>query len=145
MTALASLSAHPLVPWIWAAGVVHLAIAAANFALPRRLRVRENAARLSPILRQVLYVHWLYIGIVLLIFAALCLFFARELAGGSVLGRFLSGAMAGFWLLRIPLQLFYYDRETRRQNRALDAAYLAALAFLACVLTAAATGVVGVT
>jgi hypothetical protein len=140
MTALASLSAHPLVPWIWAAGVVHLAIAAANFALPQRLRVRENAARLSPILRQVLYVHWLYIGIVLLIFAALCLFFAEELAGGSVLGRFLSGAMAGFWLLRIPLQLFYYDRETRRQNRALDALYLLALTFLAGVFSAAALG-----
>lgn len=132
---------HPLVPWIWAAGVVHLAIVAANFALPRRLRVRENAARLSPILRQVLYVHWLYIVIVLLIFAALCLLFAPELAGASPLGRFLSGAIAAFWLLRIPLQLFYYDRDTRRKNRALDALYLLALIFLAGVFTAAALGV----
>ncbi|MGH9816810.1 MAG: hypothetical protein ACRD6I_12090 [Candidatus Acidiferrales bacterium] len=130
-----------LVPWIWAAGVLHLAIVAANFALPRRLRVRENAARLSPILRQVLYIHWLYIVIVLLIFAALCIFFAPELAAASPLGRFLSGAIAGFWLLRIPLQLFYYDRETRRQNRALDALYLAALIFLAGVFSASALGV----
>jgi len=135
------LHANPLVPWIWAAGVVHLAILAANFGLPGRLRVRENAARLTPILRQVLYVHWLYIGIVLVIFAALCLLFAPELAGASLLGRFLSGAMAAFWLLRIPLQLFYYDRETRRQNRALDALYLLALAFLSGVFTTAAMGI----
>lgn len=131
---------NPLVPWIWAAGVVHLAIVAANLALPRRLQVRENAARLSPILRQVLYVHWLYIAVVLLIFAALCIFFAPELAGASLLGRFLSGAIAAFWLMRIPLQLFYYDRETRRQNRALDALYLAALIFLSGVFSAAALG-----
>lgn len=135
-----TLHANPLVPWVWAAGVVHLAIVAANFALPRRLRVRENAARLTPILRQVLYIHWLYIVIVLLIFAGLCLLFGPELAGASPLGRFLSGAMAAFWLLRIPLQLFYYDRETRRQNGALDALYLLALTFLAGVFTAAALG-----
>ncbi len=140
MNAAHSFALASMVPWIWAAGIVHLAIAAANLALPRRLRVRENAARLSPILRQVLYVHWLYIAIVLLTFAALCLFFAAELAGGSRLGRFLSGAMAGFWLLRIPLQLFYYDRETRRQNRVLDALYLLALTFLAGVFSAAALG-----
>jgi hypothetical protein len=137
-----TLPANSLVPWIWAAGVVHLAIVAANFALLRRLQVRENAARLSPILRQVLYVHWLYIGIVLLIFAALCLLFAAELAGASPLGRFLSGAIAGFWLLRIPLQVFYYDRETRRKNRALDAMYLLALVFLAGVFAVAALGLV---
>ncbi|MGH9859940.1 MAG: hypothetical protein ACRD5F_07960 [Candidatus Acidiferrales bacterium] len=140
MTPLMSAAGNPLIVWIWAAGVVHLAIVAANFALPRRLQVRENAARLSPILRQVLYIHWLYIVIVLLIFAALCIFFAPELAGASPLGRFLSGAIAAFWLLRIPLQLFYYDRETRRQNRALDALYLVALIFLAGVFSASALG-----
>ena len=132
---------NPLVPWIWAAGVVHLSIAAANFALPKRLQVRENAARLSLILRQVLYVHWLYIVIVVLLFAALCLLFAPELAGASPLGRFLSGAMAAFWLLRIPLQLFYYDREARRRNRSLDMLYLLALVFLSGVFSAAALGV----
>jgi len=131
---------NALVPWIWAAGAVHLAIVAANFALPRRLRVQENAARLSPLLRQVLYVHWLYIVIVLLLFASLSFLFAADLAGGSPLGRFLSAAIALFWLLRIALQLFYYDREARRQSRLLDLLYLGALIFLSAVFGAAALG-----
>jgi cyanate permease len=75
-------------------------------------------------------VHWVYIVIVLGLFAALCFGFAPELAGGSGLGRFLSGFMAGFWLLRIVLQIFYYDREIRRENRGMDLLYVVALVAL---------------
>src|SRR5712692_2461885 len=100
-----------LIPLLWVAGGIHLGIGVANFALPRRLRYRENLSKVSPIIRQIFVVHSLYIVVVVLLFAALCLFFAPDLAGASRLGRFLSAAMAVFWLLRIPLQLFYYDGE----------------------------------
>jgi hypothetical protein len=83
-------------------------------------------------------VHWLYIVIVLGMFAALCFRFARELAGATAMGRFLSAFMAAFWLLRIGLQVFYYDREIRRQNRALDALYMVALVVLVAVFGVAA-------
>ena len=82
-----------------------------------RLRVRERLAGVPRFVRQIFYVHWVYIVIVLGLFAALCFGFAPELAGASGLGRFLSGFMAGFWLLRIVLQIFYYDRRDRRENR----------------------------
>lgn len=131
---------NALVPWIQVAGVMHLAVLAANFALPRRLAVRENVARMSPIIGQVFLVHWLYILIVLLLFAVLCLAFPGELAGESALGRFLSGFMAGFWLLRIVLQVLYYDRATRRANVGLDAAYLAAIGYFAVIFGLAAWG-----
>jgi len=118
---------------IWVAGGVHVAIIAANVPLPGRLRVRENLAGVPRFLRQVFYVHWIYIVIVLGLFAALCFGFARELAGATVLGRFLSGFIAGFWLLRIVLQLFYYDGELRRENRVLDTLYVIALVVLVAV------------
>jgi hypothetical protein len=89
-------------------------------------------------MRQIFYVHWLYIVIVLGMFAALCFGFARELAGASTMGRFLSAFMAAFWLLRIGLQLFYYDHEIRRQNRVLDALYLVSLVVLVLVFGTAA-------
>src|SRR6202158_1355733 len=98
---------------IWGAGVVHLGIIAANVPLPRRLRVRERLAGVPPFVRQIFYVHWGDIVIVLGVFAALCFRFAADLAGASTLGRFLSGFMAVFWLLRIGLQIFYYDRAVR--------------------------------
>lgn len=115
---------------IWVAGAIHAGIVLANIPLPGRLRVRENLAGVSPFLRQIFYVHWLYIVLVVGMFSALCFGFARELAGASSLGRFFSAFMAGFWLLRIFLQSFYYDREIRRVNRVLDSLYLASLVVL---------------
>ncbi len=127
---------------IWGAGVVHAGIIAANLPLPRRLRVRERLAGVPRFVRQIFYVHWIYIVIVLGMFAGLCFGFARELAGASALGRFLSGFMAAFWLLRIGLQIFYYDREIRRENRVLDSLYLGALSVLVVIFgTAAVTPV----
>ena len=115
---------------IWGAGAVHVGIIAANIPLPGRLRVREKMSGVPRFVRQIFYVHWIYIVIVLGLFAGLCFGFAPELAGASGLGRFLSGFMAGFWLLRILLQVFYYDREIRRENSGLDALYLGSLIVL---------------
>jgi heme O synthase-like polyprenyltransferase len=94
-------------------------------------------------LRQIVYVHWAYILIVVGLFAALCFGFAVELAGASGLGRFLSGFMAGFWLLRIALQVFYYDRELRRENRGMDTLYVVSLVVLVGILGMAALRPVG--
>jgi hypothetical protein len=123
---------------IWGAGLVHCGIVVANIPLPGRLRVRERLAGVPRFVRQIFYVHWVYIVIVVGMFAALCLGFARELAGASRLGHFLSGFIAAFWLLRILLQVFYYDSEMRRENRGLDALYLASLALMVGVFGVAA-------
>jgi hypothetical protein len=131
---------------IWAirgAGVVHVGIMAANAPLPGKLCVRERLAGVPRFIRQIFYVHWVYIVIVLGMFAALCFGFTRELAGASLLGRFLSGFMAAFWLLRIVLQIFYYDREIRRENRGLDMIYLGSLAVLVVIFGIAALGLRG--
>ncbi len=132
------MNAEWMVRAIWGAGAVHLGIIAANVPLPGRLRVRERLAGVPRFVRQIFYVHWLYIVIVLGMFAALCFGFARELAGATPMGRFLSAFMAAFWLLRICLQVFYYDREIRRQNRVLDALYMVALVVLVVVFGTAA-------
>jgi hypothetical protein len=127
---------------IWGAGAVHVGIIAANIPLPGRLQVRQKLAGVPRFVRQIFYVHWVYIVIVLGLFAALCFGFAPDLAGASALGRFLSGFMAGFWLLRIGLQVFYYDREIRRENRALDLLYLASLIVLVVIFGMAAISTV---
>jgi hypothetical protein len=131
---------RPSIPWLWVAGAIQLVIIAANFALPKKLRCRENLAKVSPMIREVFVVHWLYIVLVLGIFTTLCFWFAPELAGGSRLGRFLSLAMAIFWLLRVPIQLFFYDPEIRRQNRLADVVFLLTFSYLGIVFGAAALG-----
>jgi hypothetical protein len=117
------MSAAIAVRLIWAAGTIHSGIVLANIPLPSRLRVREHLAAVPRFMRQIFCVHWLYIVVVVGFFSALCFAFARELAGASSLGRFLSGFMAAFWLSRLLLQWFYYDGQIRRANRVLDALY----------------------
>jgi hypothetical protein len=122
---------------VWTAGAVQLALIIGNVFLARKLNVRDDLLRVPGILRQIFVVHWLYIVFVLFCFTGLCFFFAPELAGASGLGRFLSAALAAFWLLRIPLQFFYYDPGLRRRHRVGDAAYLAAISYLAAVFSLA--------
>ena len=75
---------------LWLAGLVQILIAAANIFLPRKLHYRENLGRVAPIIRQIFVVHSVYIVGVLLLFAALTLGFAPELASRHGLGRFLA-------------------------------------------------------
>ena len=87
-----------------------------NFAAPRRRGYAEGLAA--------------YIVLVLLGFAALCLFFAPELAAGRGLGRFMSVFLAVFWLPQPLVQLLYYDPALRRRHRLLDVGFLVLFSYL---------------
>ena len=132
------MKAYDLVLWLWVAGAIQLAIVLANALLPAKLNVHAGMASVPRFLRQVFVVHWIYIVLTVSLFSLLCFFFARDLAGGSRLGRFLCSAMGVFWGLRLPLQLFYYDAELRRRNRVLDLAYSLAMVALIAIFGAAA-------
>src|ERR1700746_716541 len=121
---------RPFLWYLWLAGAVQMVILLANIPLPKKLRCRENLARVSPMIRAVFIVHWAYIVLVLGIFIALCFGFASDLAGGSRLGRFLSTAMAIFWLARVPVQLFFYDPETGRPPRGCGVCFFGGFSFL---------------
>jgi hypothetical protein len=131
-----------LIPWVWAAGVLQLVIIGANFVLPKKLQCRENLARVSAMIRTVFVVHWVYIVLVLGIFTSLSFWFAPELTGASRLGRYLSAVIAVFWLLRVPIQLFFYDPEIRKQNRMGDVIFLLAFSYLGVLFSIAALGIV---
>lgn len=129
-----------MIACLWAAGAVQVAIIAGNFLLPGKLRCRENLSPVPPIIRQVFAVHWAYVVLVVAAFASLCFWFPHEVAGSDRLGRFLAAFMAAFWLLRIPLQLFFYDRRVRREHRLGDVSFLLAASYLGLVFTLAALG-----
>ena len=73
------MTSEMMVRAIWGAGLVHVGIILANIPLPGRLRVRERLAGVPRFVRQIFYVHWIYIVIVVGLFASLCFGFAREL------------------------------------------------------------------
>lgn len=122
----------------WLAGTIQLGIVLANAWLPGKLRTREGLGSAPLFLRQIFYVHWVYIVLVVGLFSGLCFLFPADLAGGSPLGRFLSAFLAIFWLLRVLLQWFYYDKAGRKGLGALDGLYLGCLLVLVAVFGLAA-------
>lgn len=118
---------------VFVGGGIQAAIVLANVPLPRRLQVRKHLSGVPHFLRQIFYVHWLYIVIIVALFSVLSFAFAAELTGTTRLGTFLSASMALFWLLRMALQWFYYDAEVRRQERVLDLLYGLALIVLVAI------------
>ena len=131
-----------LVPYIWVAGSVHLLLFISGFFLPRKLQFQENLSRVAPIIRQIFVVHSVYISTLLLFLGILCLLFAPELAGGSMLGKFFSGYLAVFWGARILIQLFYYDPELKKENPFANVVFLLAFIFLSGVFTISVLGIV---
>lgn len=119
-------------------GVVHLIILGANIMLPGILDFKSELNKVTPIVRQIFVVHHAYIMLILALFAALCLGFPEELAGASRLGTFLCGFMAIFWLLRLPIQFYFYDEEVKRLHPVGHWAFSFALASIAAVLSIAA-------
>lgn len=131
---------NSLIPFIWPAGAVQLVLVAGNFSIRARIHYQDNAARMSLIMQQISIVHWVYIAGFLLAFSGLCFFFAPQLVGSSPLGRFLSTTLAIFWLSRCAVQLFYFDKALRRQNRVADVMFLFGFVYMGAVFTAAALG-----
>lgn len=105
-------------------GVLLLLLAAAHAFFPRRFRWREELARLSLLNRQIFVVHCLFIVLVLVMFAALCLFYTDALLRPEPLARAVLGGMAVFWTLRLFVQFFVYDRTLWLGNRLNSGAHL---------------------
>jgi alginate O-acetyltransferase complex protein AlgI len=129
-----------LVPWIWAAGALHLLVASANFFAARKLRFADNLRRLTPIVRDVFIVQNVFIVLLLAAIALLCFVFAGDLAGPTTLGRCLSAFLALFWGLRLLIQLFFYNAESKRQYPVVNAVLLMMFIYLCGVFTFAALG-----
>lgn len=122
-----------------AAGWLQLSMAALNFALPKLFNYRENLPRLSPIVRQIFVVHSVYIFLVLVIFGLLCVLYPVEMISGQPMARFLNLSLAIFWLLRLGIQLLYYDAETLSHHPKAAAALTLSVVYLASIFGFLAT------
>lgn len=129
---------NPIIPFLWAAGVLHVLLVVANFWLPRMIRLHENLERLDGFVRELFLVQNAYIRLVLLAFAGLCFLFASDLSGATALGQACSGFMAFFWGARVLVQLFFYDRALKRQHPVFNLTFLGAFIYLASTFTLAA-------
>jgi cation transport ATPase len=98
-------------------GVSQIALALAHTTFTRRFNWKEETARLSPLNRQIFYVHTVFLCVVLTLFGLLSLFCANELLAPSRLAAFVLAGLTFFWTLRWLFQFFVYDSRLWKGNR----------------------------
>jgi hypothetical protein len=121
------------------AGILLLLIASSSFFTPRILDYKVNMEKVAPTVREIFYIHNLYVSLFVLAFAVLCLVYPREMIGTGI-GRFLCAFLAGAWSLRLLLQVFYHNKEIKRAWPAMNVVYSLTFLYLGVVFAAAAAG-----
>ena len=121
------------------AGFTQLAIAASSLMIPRMLAWREETAKLKPLTRQVFWTYAVYIWTTNVAFGLLSLLSPKSLLDGSFLARAVCGFIALYWLGRVAVQFFVFDRSITVQPlfRVAEGLYLAAFVYLGIAYTIA--------
>jgi hypothetical protein len=97
-----------LATFILLGGVLHFGILIASSLVPQVLDWRKDLASLSPVTRQLVWVHGGFIVLTIIGFGVLSVVFHATLADGSVLARGVCGFIALFWAARFALQFFLF-------------------------------------
>src|SRR6476619_3910207 len=91
-------------------GVLLIGLAWAHAFFPRHFRWKEELVSLSLLTRQIMYVHTLFIALVVFLMGLLCVTSADELVS-TTLGKRVSLCMGIFWTTRLLVQFFGYSSE----------------------------------
>lgn len=118
------------------AGLMLTGLVLANFVAAKRWDYSGNLTGTMTIIRQIFHVHCAYIIAIIAGLALLCLGWPQLLMEKGM-GQVLSAFFAVFWLSRVIVQLTYYDRELRAQNRCWDIFFLAVFLTLAIIFALA--------
>ena len=95
---------------VFAAGVGQLALIVGSLAIPHVLKWREDTSKLRPLTRQVFWTYAIYIWATNLSFGLVSLR-PGWLLDRSPLASCVTGFMAAYWVGRILIQFFYFDRS----------------------------------
>jgi hypothetical protein len=96
---------------IFIGGVLHFGILLASAAVPQALDWKKSLQRLDPLLRQLIWVHGVFIVLVIIGFGLLSLMFSHQLASGASLARGVCLFIALFWGARLAVQLFLFNAK----------------------------------
>ena len=94
-----------------AAGVAQITIGLASLAIPKVLRWDDELSRVGALTRQVF---WVYAGYILMsnvAFGVVSLLASRQLLDGSMLAAGVTGFIALWWIARLGIQFFYFDKS----------------------------------
>ena len=95
------------------AGFLQICLALLHAFFPRRFGWKEELASLSLLSRQIMYIHTLFIALMIFLMGALCVTSANEIVS-TTLGRRISLGLGIFWTARLFTQFFGYSAQLWR-------------------------------
>lgn len=98
------------------AGALHFAILIASAMVPGVLDWRNELTKVSRMTRHVVWVHGIFIVLIIIGFGAMTLFNARDLCTGTPLARSVCMLIAAFWGARLILQFALFDATPYRDR-----------------------------
>ena len=96
---------------IFFAGLAQIALVFGSLAVPKILNWKTELAKVQPLIKQMFWTYAAYILLINLCFGLLSLFDFRELVNGSKLALLITGFIAVYWISRVLIQFFYFDRS----------------------------------
>ena len=94
---------------IFVSGILHFGTLLASAAVPQVLDWKGELQKLDKLSRQLIWVHGLFIVLVIVGFGILTISFPAELASGTPLARGVCLFIALFWSARLGIQAFVFD------------------------------------
>lgn len=92
-------------------GIGHVVLCLGSLYIPKALQWKKHLTHLQPLLKQMF---WTYAGYILAInfsFGIISIFGSRELVDHSFLSKSLTLFIGLYWLTRIGIQFFYFDKS----------------------------------
>lgn len=90
-------------------GVLHFGILIASALVPQVLDWKSELRKVPRLLRQLVWVHGIFIVLTIIGFGIISILHADALAAGTPLARAICGLIATFWLLRLAVQFCVFD------------------------------------
>jgi len=121
---------------VWFAGLAQVGLVLGSLAIPTILKWKVELSKVQPLIRQMFWVYAAYIVGINLCFGFISIFDYKELTNSSGLAMLITAFIAVYWISRVLIQFFYFDRATfpaGKWNKLGEAALVAVFIFLSIV------------
>ena len=97
-------------------GIGHIALCLGSLYIPKALKWQTHLTTLPPLLKQMFWAYAGYILVINLCFGFISLFGSHELLNRSFLAEAITLFIGIYWLTRVAIQFFYFDRSQAPQG-----------------------------
>lgn len=123
------------------AGLAQIVLVLGSLAIPKVLNWQAELGKVQPLIKQMFWTYAAYILVINLCFGLLSIFNVHELTNGSNLSMLVNGFIAVYWISRVLIQFFYFDRSgfpSGKWHRLAEVALVVLFVFLSAVYSWAA-------